>query len=257
MSGPNDKTKTFDKERVSFNLARLKMHGRNLEIVIEPDEAVEYKTALKSRKEKEMAEVGEPDVRDVLRSEEVFHDASKGELASENFIKEVFGTSDIVEIARKILLEGELQLTAEHRKRIMDNKKKRLVELIHRYAVDPTSGYPHPVERIERLLDGSHFRLNQYKKPEDQLDDAMHALKPIVPIKIEKKQIKAKIFKEFAHNVYGRLKSNKVLKERWNDDGSLTMIFDVPAGIRVEFIDKLNDMTQGNVEIEILEDDNL
>lgn len=254
MTGPHGKV--FDKEKVSFNLARMKMQGHNLEIVVDPDAAIKYKTALKARKEKHMPEVGEPDIRDVLRSEEVFHDASRGQLASENFLKEAMGTSDPVEIARVILLDGEIQLTAEHRKRIIQDKMKRIVNMIHKYTIDPKSGYPHPVERIERLLDGVHFKVDQYKKAEDQLEEAVHLLKPVVPIKFDTKMISAKIFKEYAPKVYGDLKRHKVVKESWNDDGSLTMVFEVPAGLRVEFVDELNNMTHGNIEIEVSEAEN-
>lgn len=244
----------YDKEKVSFNLARLKVAGHNLEIVIDADVAIEYKTALRARKEKDMAEVGEPDLRDVLKSEEIFYDAQKGQLASENFLLEEFNTAEPLKIAERILMNGEIQLTAEHRKRIMDNKRKQIIEIIHRHAIDPTTGLPHPVSRIERMLEGVHFKIDQYRRAEDQVDDAMHQLKPIIPIKFDTKQIEAKIYGEFAHNVYGVLKQYKVLHEAWNSDGSLTMLFEVPAGIRVEFIDKINEMTHGNVEITVVEE---
>jgi ribosome maturation protein SDO1 len=244
----------YDKEKVSFNLARLKVAGHNLEIVVDPDQAIEYKTALKARKEKDMAEVGEPDLREVLKSEEIFHDAQKGQLASENFLQDEFNTIEPLEIAEKILLDGEIQLTAEHRKRIMDNKRKQIIEIIHRHAIDPTNGLPHPVSRIERMLEETHFKIDQYKRAEDQVDDAMHQLKPIIPIKFDTKQVEAKIYAEFAHKVYGNLKQYKILREAWNNDGSLTMLFEVPAGIRVEFIDKLNEMTHGNIEITVVEE---
>ncbi len=249
MAGPHGKT--FDEEKVSFNLARIKMHGHSFEIVVEPDAAIEYKTAMRSRKEKHMAEVAEPDVRDVLRSEEVFHDAHKGQLASEHLLQEVFGTADPVDVARRILLDGEVQLTAEHRKKMMEKKWRQLSDMVHKYAVDPKTGYPHPVERIERVLKDSNFRLDQYKKSEDQLEDAVHALKPIIPIKFDTKEIEVTIFKEFAPKVYGDLRKYKILKESWNSDGSLTMVFEIPAGLRVDFVDKVNDMTHGSVEIEV------
>ncbi len=251
MAGPQDKAKTFDKERVSFNLARLRMYGHVFEVVVEPDAAVEYKSALKSRQEKHMAEVGEPDIVDVLRSEEVFHDAHKGQLASEHLLQETFGTADPVEVAKRILLDGEVQLTAEHRKKMMEMKWKQLSNMIHKYAVDPKTGYPHPAERIERLLRETHFNLDQYKKVEDQLEEAVHALKPIVPIKFDTKEIEVKIFKEYAPKIYGDLKRYKVVKESWNSDGSLTMVFEIPAGLRVDFVDKINEMTHGSVEIEV------
>lgn len=249
-----DHNMTFDKEKVSFNLARLKTNGETLELVVDPDMAVEYKTALKARKEKDMPEVGELDISEVVKSEEVFHDASRGQLASEHFIEEVFGSSDFTKIAEKILTEGEIQLTAEHRKQLRDAKKKKIIQIIHRNAVDPTTGLPHPENRIETALDNTHFKIEEYKKAEDHIEDALHALRPIIPIKFDTKKIELKIFAEYAAKVYGDLRRNKVLKENWNNDGSLTMVIEVPAGIRVEFVDKVNSMTHGNVEVHILEE---
>ena len=250
--GPHEKT--YTKEKVSFNLAKLKVHGENIEIVVDPDMAVEYKTALRLRKEKDMAEVGEPDVRDVLRSEEIFHDAHKGELASEHFLQDTFGTSEPIDVAKKILLDGEIQLTAEYRKSILDAKRKQIIEIIHRHAVDPTTGMPHPTSRIERMLEGVHFRVDEYKKADDQVQDALHALKPVMPIKFDVKQIQVKIYGDTAHKVYGSLKQHKVIRESWNTDGSLTMVFEVPAGLRVEFVDKINEMTHGGAEVDIIEE---
>ncbi|MFW6230715.1 MAG: ribosome assembly factor SBDS [Nanoarchaeota archaeon] len=253
MPAPHDIK--YDKEKVSFNLARLKIHGHNLEIVVDPDKAVEYKTAMKARSSKHMAEVGEPDVSEVLKSEEIFHDAHKGQLASEHFLEEALGTSDPLKVAEKLLLDGEIQLTAEHRKRILDAKRRQIIQIIHKNAIDPTTNLPHPAERIERMLGETHFRVDEYKKAEDQVDQAVHALKPVIPIKFDVKRIEVTVYQEFAHKVYGTLKQNKVLKESWNNDGSLTMVFEVPAGLRVEFIDRINEMTHGNVEINVLEDE--
>ncbi len=252
MPGANEKT--YEKEKVSFNLARLKTHGEVLEVVIDPDKAIEYKTAIKKRHEKKMPEVGEPELREVLRSEEIFHDAHKGELASENFLKETFGTDEPLEIAEKILIDGEIQLTAEHRKSVMDAKRRKIIEILHKHSIDPTSGMPHPVSRLERMLEGVHFRVDEYKKAEDQVEEALHVLKPVMPIKFDIKRISVKIYGEVAHKVYGNLKQHKVLRESWNNDGSLSMTFEVPAGLRVEFIDKINEMTHGGAEIEVLED---
>ncbi len=241
----------YDKEKVSFNLARLKTNGEMLEIVIDPDAAIEFKTAIESRSDKEIPDVGEPLISEVVKSEHIFHDASKGELASEQFLQNVFGTTDFLKVAEQILLKGEIQLTSEHRKRIRDAKRKKIISIIHRNAIDPTTNLPHPIVRIESAMEQIHVNIDEYKKAEDLVDEVLHKLKPILPIKFDVKQIEIKVFQEYAHKVYGDLRKNKVIRESWNNDGSLSMTFEIPAGIRVEFIDKLNSMTHGNVEIEV------
>ena len=127
---------TFDHERISVNLARLRKGGENFEIVIDPDKAV----AFKQGEEKDLAEV--------LMAEKIFFDAKKGELASETHMETVFGTRDPKEIAQRILDEGEIQLTSEHRDRIQEAKRKKIIQMIHMNAINPGSGLVHPEERI-------------------------------------------------------------------------------------------------------------
>jgi ribosome maturation protein Sdo1 len=91
--------KTFDKERVSFNLAKLKREGANFEVAVDADLAIAY---VKN------GEKNIEDLKELVSSENIFFDVHKGELASEEKIKTVFGTEDFEKIANRILLEGEI-----------------------------------------------------------------------------------------------------------------------------------------------------
>ena len=62
---------TYDHEKVSFNLARLKKGGEHFEIVVDPDLAVSFK------------EGQDIPIKDILKGEKIFSDAKKGQLASE------------------------------------------------------------------------------------------------------------------------------------------------------------------------------
>ena len=68
--------RTYDKEKVSFTLARLKKGGENFEIVIS-----DVDNALKYREGKNI------DLKDILQSETIFESASKGIKASDDKIK--------------------------------------------------------------------------------------------------------------------------------------------------------------------------
>ena len=80
----------MDKEKISLNLARIKTRGKNFEIVIDPDNAVKFRH-------------GKANIRDALKSENIFKDAIKGELTSENDMKNIFKTTDTLKIAEKII----------------------------------------------------------------------------------------------------------------------------------------------------------
>ena len=105
-------TKTFDKESVKLNLAKLKKGGENFEIIIEPEKIIDYKNKKSI------------DIREVLRYEKIFSDAKKGFIASENRLQALFQTQDPIKISEIILNEGEIQFTQEYRDKILEEKKK-------------------------------------------------------------------------------------------------------------------------------------
>ena len=94
--GKSGGSMTMDKERADFSLARLKKSGENWEVVIEPNTAI----ALRNGEAVE--------IRDALRSEDIFSDAKKGMQAPEHNFQSVFKTNNQLEIAKMIIMEGDL-----------------------------------------------------------------------------------------------------------------------------------------------------
>jgi len=99
-------------------VARYESHGESFEVLIDP--AVVQK----------MKDGKEVDLLDHMVIDTIFKNAKKGTRASEDKIKEIFGTTDPTAVARTIVLKGEVQLTTEQRKIMQDNKRKRIVEYI-------------------------------------------------------------------------------------------------------------------------------
>lgn len=233
----------FDRdEKISFNLARLKKGGENFEIVIDADKAV----ALKEGKKIEISTV--------LKSENIFHDAKKGELASENLMQELFDTSNPVKVAQHILESGEIQLTAKYRKELRERKEKKIISIINRTCVDPSTHSPHPIARIERAMDEAKAKIDDFRSAEDQVKDVIDALRPVIPLKSEINKIAVKISAENAAKTYGLIKSSvKLINDEWLKDGTWVGVVELPAGIREDFFNKLNKATKGNVETKILE----
>jgi ribosome maturation protein SDO1 len=234
--------KTFEKEKFQISIARLKKENQNFEINIDPDLAIELK------------EGKNIDIEDVLKSQEIFFNATEGDLASEEIMKSIFGTDNKLEIAKIILEKGEIQLTSEHRQKIRDQKKKKLVNIIHRNAIDPKTNLPHPVQRIENALEEAKVKLDEFKKVEDQVQDILKKLQVIIPIKFDKKILEIKIDAAHAHVVYEIANKNGKLKENnWLSDGSWFGRIEIPAGLQNEIIDELNSKTHGGVDIKIID----
>lgn len=234
-------TKTYDQERVNFNLAKYKKAGVEYQIVVDPDKAVAFK------------EGEDIDVDEVVMSEEIFFDAKKGERAGEERMQEIFNTEDPLSIAKIILTEGEIQLTAEHRAKVRDAKRKTIIALIVKNACDPKTKLPHPATRIENAMEEAKVKIDEFKSSRDQVNDIIKQLRPVLPISIEHREISIHIPATHAAKVYGNLQSYGNIKEdSWENDGSWKGIVEVPAGMVNDLFDKLNAATQGGVHTEIL-----
>ena len=233
---------THDQERVSFNLAKLKKSGETFEIVVNPDEAANYKQNKSG------------DITSVLKDQKIYSDAKKGLLASEERLEQVFNTKDPVEVADIILKEGDIQLTAEHRQKLVEEKKKKIITMIQRYGIDPRTQAPHPLTRIENAIKEAKVKIDEYKSAEDQIQTILKELQPVIPIKFAVKEIEVIIPAAHAGKSFGVMQGfGKVLKNNWLGDGSLQAVIEVPAGLEHDFYDKLNALTHGDMEAKVLQ----
>ncbi len=223
-------------------IARLSKSGKEFEILVDCEKAL-------ARKNNE-----EIPMEDLLATDEVFKDVKKGLHSSDQDIKSVFGDKDFKEIALQIIKEGEVQLTTEHRKKLREETKKKIINDIHRNAVNPETNLPHPPVRIENALIEAKVKIDEFKRAEDQIKPIIDQIRTILPIKYEIREVAIKIPPEFAGQSYSILKQyGKLKKDEWQDDGSLVAVVEVPAGLQNELYEKLNHLTQGNVETKTIE----
>jgi len=222
-------------------IARYEKKGRHFEILVDP-EAVE-----------KILEGKKTNVLDALAVDAVFKDARKGDKASEDSLKEIFGTLNIEEIALKIIKEGEIQLTVKQRREMIERKKRAIVEWIARYSMDPRTKLPHPRDRIERAMEEAKVNIDAFRPVEEQVKKVIDAIRPLIPISIENVKIEIVIPAVYSGRVYGELmKISKILKEEWLSNGNLKCIIEIPAGMQGELYEKLNSMTKGEVVLKIL-----
>lgn len=222
-------------------IARLKANNLHFEVLVDCDSAITLR------------EGKAVDIKDVLAVMRIFSDAKKGLEAPQHLMEPIFKTNDIEEIAKQIIAKGEIQITAEHRNKIREIKKRQIISLIHRNGVDPVNHAPHPITRIENALEEAKFHVNEFASVEDQLQDALKKLKPIIPIKFEVKEIEIKIGPKYAIKVYPIVKKySTILKEQWLNNGYYTAVVEMPGGLEEEFYEKLNNICHGEVESKVL-----
>lgn len=233
------KENIFDKEKIHFNLIRVQKFGKNFELVVEPDLAI----SLKKSKNK-----SDENIREMLKAEKVFSDAKKGELAEQKDLLEVFGTVDFFGVAKKMIEEGEIQLTSEYREQLRIEKRKKIVQMIHRVCIEPKSGLPHPILRIENALEEAKVKIDENKSAEDQVNEIISKLKPIIPIKVDEKISILTMPMHYASKLRGILSGyGHIESEDWLGDNYVCRIR-VPAGIYADLLDDLNSRTHGSVD---------
>ena len=224
-----------------LNLARIKKFGQTFEISIDPDLALKFKDG------------DIENIREVLHSEQIFLDARKAEIAPSNKLIEVFKTDDPLKVAEIIIKEGEIQSTSEHRSKEREQKLNQLVGMIHKMGINPTNNLPHPRNRIEAALEEAKFRLDEHKSAEEQFEDALNKIRPIIPIKIEQRTLVLTIPGAHVGKANGIIRGNcKILNEDWRSDGSWAVKVEIPAGMQEELMDKVNAITHGDVQIKVL-----
>ncbi len=192
-------------------------------------------------------------LEDVLAVDQVFKDVRKGDRSPGEALKKVFGTDDFLEVSRKIILKGEIHLTTEQRRVMLEQKRKQLVAFIARNAINPRSMTPHPPQRIEHAIDEAKVHIDPFKPVEAQVPDIITAISPLLPIKIESLTVAVKLRPEDVGRVYGDLKEfGQIQKEEWQRDGSWIGMVRIPAGVQDEFFERLNSRTKGNVQTRII-----
>jgi len=222
-------------------IARLNTHGSTFEVLVDPDLALDFKRG------------EDVDISKVLAAETIFKDSKKGERASEEHMREIFETEAPLEIAVKIIKKGEIQLTTDQRRKMLEEKKRKIATHIARNGINPQTGAPHPPSRIEKAMEEAKVRIDLAKTAEEQVSKVLKALRPIIPIKFEEKSIAVKVPGQYAAKSFPIVKSyGDVKKEEWLKDGSWVFLIDIPAGMMEKFFGDLNALTKGEIETKIM-----
>jgi ribosome maturation protein SDO1 len=222
-------------------VARLESHGETFEILLDP-------------KIVDVMKQGKPfDILEFMAVEDVFKNAGKGTRPAEDKIKEAFGTEDIGEIARVIVDKGEVQITAEQRKEMLEAKRQQVITYIAANAINPQTHTPHPPMRIQLALEEAKFHVDPFKPLDKEIEEAMKLLRPLIPIRFEKSKVAIKLsgadygrcFDDLIH--YGLIE-----KEEWTADGSWIGVMEIPAGLINEMTDKLKHKTKGSASVKLI-----
>ncbi len=221
--------------------ARLKTHGTTFEVLVDPDGALALKR-------------GESvNLEEILAVEDVFENASRGDRSPEEDLQKAFGTTEVLTIAESIIKKGEISLTAEQRKQFIENKRRQVIEVIARNAINPQTKTPHPPTRIEQAMSEGPCQHRSHKSTDELVKIAMKAIRPLIPIRFEEVEVAVKIPPSYAPKAYGEVAAfGKLNREAWQNNGAWIGVVQIPAGMQTEFYALINRLTKGEAETKLL-----
>ena len=223
-------------------LVKYSFEGEKFEIMVKPDLALDYKLGKKK------------DISAVLISDDIYTDSGKGTRPSTEKLLKAFNTEDQTVIAEMILQKGDLNLTTDQRRKMIEEKRKQIVHFIAKTYVDPRTHLPHPPLRIEQAMKDGRVSVDPQKNIDEQVKDIVEKLRSIIALKSENLELEIIIPAQFASQSYSVLKSvGSLKKEEWQNNGSLKAILEIPAAARPNVIDRLGSITKGSATVEVVQ----
>lgn len=210
--------------------ARIRKGANNFEILVDLDEALKVKR-------------DEGNISSAVLTDSVFHNLKSGEHASQDVLEIEFGTTDFNEICTKIIKSGEVVLPAQYINEKVEQKYKQVVDFLVKNAVSP-EGRPYTPDRFMVAL--KEAKIDVKNKPiESQIKEIVEHLQRVIPLKIETKRIRITIPAQHTGKAYGVVNEFKE-EEEWLSNGDLIIVVKMPAGMVMDFYDRLNTTTHGS-----------
>lgn len=222
-------------------VARIESHGERFEILVDPDIAAKIRQGVKV------------EIEDAVAALYIFENASQAEKASDESLKKVFGTTSFEEIALRIILKGEIHLTADQRRAMIAEKRRQVISFIARNAINPQTGHPHPPQRIEMAMEEAKVNIDPFRSLEELVKDTMKLLRPLIPIKFDEVKVAVRIPADYAPRAFGEIQAAAVIdQQEWQKDGSWICVVTIPAGIQNEFYELVNKISRGEAETKLV-----
>jgi ribosome maturation protein SDO1 len=136
---------------------------------------------------------------------------------------------------------------------MQEEKKLLVINKIARESINPQTGLPHPVNRIENAMEETKVKIDPFKSVDEQVKIALKAIKVKIPIRFEHTKIAVRMPGSAAGNIYSIIsKFGEIANEEWQQDGSWIGIVEIPGGLQDKFKLKMNEISGGEAETKVI-----
>lgn len=129
---------------------RKKVEGKEykFEIACYPNKVVNQREGL------------EDDLSQVLQTETVFVNVSRGDIATNEDLITVFGTTNHLKVCKEIIKEGHLQVSNKEREYITESLQRDVVNMLTQMTMDAHTGFPLTATQIQSALDDINYHIS-------------------------------------------------------------------------------------------------
>ncbi|XP_028400739.1 ribosome maturation protein SBDS-like [Dendronephthya gigantea] len=235
-------TPTNQVKLTNVAVVRLKRKGKRFEIAC-------YKNKVMSWRNKV-----EKDLDEVLQTDSVFMNVSKGQVAKREDLIRAFGTDDQTKICIEILAKGELQVSEKERNNQLESMFRDIATIVADKCVNPETKRPYTVGIIERAMKDVHYSVITTRSTKQQALEVIRQIKDAEVMPIDRAQMRLKLTlpQKDAKQVLEKLRSNftSVESEEWEGDLEIVCLID-PGCFRI-INEVMAAQTRGKGTLEVL-----
>ncbi|KAL0226691.1 hypothetical protein P9112_014015 [Eukaryota sp. TZLM1-RC] len=222
-------------------VVRLKKSGKRFEIACYRNKVQSWRNGVES------------DIDEVLQTDSVFLNVSKGILASEKDLQKAFSTTDKLTICRKILEKGELQVSERERQIHHSNLLNQIAALVARRSVSDETKLPVSIGTIEQLMKDVHFSVNPSQSAKKQ---ALEVFRLFQQNNIPVSRAKMRVLVSIPESAAKQLKS-KVF-DTWTVENqvfgfTVSLTMSLPPGDLHQLQDLVSQLSKGRGSVEVVE----
>eukprot|EP01137_Pigoraptor_chileana_P018992 Opistho-2@79368 len=203
-------------------VVRHKKTGKRFEIACYKNKVISWRDGV------------EKDIDEVLQSNTVFTNVSKGLAAKKEELIAAYGTDDQDKICIEILAKGELQVSDKERSHQLESMSKEIATIVVDMCVNPDTKRPYSVTMIEKAIKDMHYSIKPNRTAKQQALDVIRELKERIPIQRAQMRLFLTLPQKDARRIREKLVAHiaHIEKEEWSGDLEITCLID-PGTFRV------------------------
>ncbi|XP_048017328.1 ribosome maturation protein SBDS isoform X3 [Megalobrama amblycephala] len=194
----------------------------------------------------------EKDLDEVLQTNTVFVNVSKGQVAKKEDLSNAFGTDDLTEICKQILAKGELQVSDKERQSQLEQMFRDIATIVAEKCVNPETKRPYTVNLIERAMKDIHFSVKANKSTKQQALEVIKQLKESIQIQRAHMRLRFVLPAKDGKRLKEKLRPLIKTVENEDFDDQLEMVCLIDPGCFREIDELIRCETKGKGTLEVL-----